>query len=240
MLELESSPWLFGHRGSRDQHDENTIEAIEAAADAGVVAVEIDVRLCASGQVVVAHDRNLRRVTDEEDDRRIEEVTLDQLEQIELASGGRVPTLQQVLDVCESRGLALNVELKADVPSRLELVRSTLRELKGRSRIVCSSFDPVVLAALRWYHPRVPLGILLEHSTPKPPVGILRTALQAVSIHVDEPLATPQNVEAWQRAGMRVLVWTVNDAEVASDLLDRGVDGIMTDVPRELAALFQG
>ena len=53
---------LIGHRGCAAQYPENTVGAIERAAP-HVDAVEIDVRRCGSGEVVVVHDADLGRLT---------------------------------------------------------------------------------------------------------------------------------------------------------------------------------
>jgi len=57
-------------------------------------------------------------------------------------------------------------------------------------------------------------------------------------------IVTPSFVDAAHRAGLPVHVWTVNDESAMHDLLDLGVDGIMTDRPRllrdVLAARGQG
>ena len=55
---------VIAHRGARAFAPENTIEAIEKAAQAGADAVEIDVQLSADGHVLVFHDDSLRRCSD--------------------------------------------------------------------------------------------------------------------------------------------------------------------------------
>jgi glycerophosphoryl diester phosphodiesterase len=237
MLGLPPAPWIFGHRGCRDKLAENTLGAIEAAAKAGVVGVEIDVRLCATGELVVVHDESLERVTAGRDTRRIADLDLSELQSVTLEPAAKVPTLQEVLDLCEQRDLVLNVELKRDVPSRLAVVRQAVAILRRRPRVFVSSFDPLMLAALRFYDGRIPIGLLLQDEGPRPPVGLLSKALQALSIHVDPPLASDANIERWHDAGLRVLVWTVNDPAEAGELIARGVDGIMTDVPAKLALI---
>src|SRR5207247_1866005 len=48
------------------------------------------------------------------------------------------------------------------------------------------------------------------------------------------PIVTARFVQAADRAGLPVHVWTVDDESTMHDLLDLGVDGIMTDRPRLL------
>jgi glycerophosphoryl diester phosphodiesterase len=47
---------LQGHRGARARKPENTLPAIEAALDAGVTSIEVDIHLTRDGVPVVCHD----------------------------------------------------------------------------------------------------------------------------------------------------------------------------------------
>ena len=50
---------VIGHRGAAGHEVENTIPSIDKAISFGVDAVEVDVFLCKSGELVVFHDENL-------------------------------------------------------------------------------------------------------------------------------------------------------------------------------------
>jgi glycerophosphoryl diester phosphodiesterase len=58
--------------------------------------------------------------------------------------------------------------------------------------------------------------------------------------HLDETLATAQLVRRLSRAGLRVVAWTVNDAQRALALAELGVDWLITDRPGDLVAAFHG
>lgn len=81
-------PARLAHRGLMQKAPENTLAACQAASDAGVEGVEIDVRLSRDGQVVVVHDENLTRLTlghpTKFTNGRIAEMTWDELAQVEL------------------------------------------------------------------------------------------------------------------------------------------------------------
>jgi glycerophosphoryl diester phosphodiesterase len=63
-------------------------------------------------------------------------------------------------------------------------------------------------------------------------------ALQIPPEYESWRLVTPQSVAAAHRIGVEVHVWTVNDAAEMRAILDLGVDGIITDYPARLLALF--
>lgn len=231
------SPLLIGHRGLNTVAPENTLEAIEAAADLGVSGVEIDVRPSRDGQVVVFHDRDLKRMAGAPE--RIDMLSGDDLRAVDLGGGARIPSLLEVVSLCRDRDLLLNVELKRDVPSRRGLVRAVaqqLRRLGPGPVIVVSSFDPAMLAQFRRDAPGMPIALL--YASRARWVRRLAEPLNAAAVHPDHRLVGPADVRRAQAAGRRVMCWTVNGIEDARRLLAMGIDGVMTDDPERLRPLF--
>jgi glycerophosphoryl diester phosphodiesterase len=56
-------PTIFAHRGASAYAPENTLAAFELAVRQGADAIELDVKLCADGYVVVIHDQTVERTT---------------------------------------------------------------------------------------------------------------------------------------------------------------------------------
>ena len=63
ILPGEKQPYLFAHRGCSKDAPENTLAAFELARQRGMPGIELDIHLCKSGELIVTHDDNLRRVT---------------------------------------------------------------------------------------------------------------------------------------------------------------------------------
>jgi len=116
-------PLILAHRGSTRFAPENSVKAIEEAMADGADGVEIDLRICGSGEVVVFHDRDLKRMTGEEG--RVEEKPLVALKKVCLRSPGggihRIPTLEEILDRFGGRTI-LFLEMK--VPENRNLAVS--------------------------------------------------------------------------------------------------------------------
>jgi len=233
-------PLIIAHRGvRRGGVVENTIPAFAAAADEGAEAVELDVRVCRSGEVVVAHDPTLARLTAGADERAVADVPLTELARVALPGGARVPSLAEALAFARERRLPVNVEMKRDAPSRMAVVRALARLLARwdpKHPVLVSSFDPAMLAGLALLVPHVPRAVLVHrtrwhevHAATSLPVG-------AAAVHLDRTLTRPELVKALLRRGLVVNVWTVNDAAEARDLAALGVDGIITDTPAEMRA----
>ena len=231
-------PLVLGHRGASALEVENTVAAFRAAIDAGADGVELDVRLCRSGEVVVFHDETLERLAGHPD--RVADLSWDELKQISLDGGRRIPTLLQVLMALPTTCL-VNVEVKTEKwswPGRL--VRATAEVVKrvGGDRVLVSSFDPKALVLMRQRSPETPRGLLCHQEQP----AWLREArlwqlVSARAVHPQATLATSARVERWRRAGLASHVWTVDDVEQARHLARLGVDAIISNHP---AALLGG
>ncbi len=219
---------------------ENTLSAFEAALSASVHAVELDVRVCATGEVVVFHDPDLSRLTGGADRRLVAEVPWSELRALRV--GGhreRIPLLVEVLDLCRARSAAVNVEWKHDVPSLSALASQAARVLLAWDPlhdVVVSSFHPALVAAASVLLPRRRRAQLVHPSWYRSLELAGLTLLGAHGVHLDRALAAPARVRALRRRGYYVAVWTVNDPREAAALCAAGADALITDAPSALAA----
>jgi glycerophosphoryl diester phosphodiesterase len=226
---------VLGHRGARRRAPENTIAAFDLALEEGADGVELDVRLSRDGEVVVIHDADLGRVTEGRDTRRVEDLDVSELCQVELGDGVRVPRLVEVLDWARRRHARVNVELKRDVTRRTQFVWRTTRlvamEPDAADRLIFSSFDPRLVAAVAWLVPWVPAGWLITSPAKVPGRSVAERLVGASAVHPKASLVSAASIEPWQRAHLPVNVWTVNDPAEARRLDALGIDTIITDVP---------
>jgi glycerophosphoryl diester phosphodiesterase len=231
---------VLGHRGGRGEGwpAENTLEAFERALSEGADGVELDVRSCASGEPVLLHDPSLRRSTNGVDSRLVHCVSRRELPL--LPDGTRIPGLGDALDLC--RGRIVNVEVKSDVPRRFALVRAVVREL-ARARgvdVVLSSFDPAIVLAFAAVAPHVPRAMLVSAQTPRLGTILPLAMRRAISAaHLVDLLASASRVERLSRAGLRTVVWTVNEPARAVALAGLGVGWVITDQPGAIVAALR-
>jgi glycerophosphoryl diester phosphodiesterase len=233
-------PLVVGHRGGRGEGwpSENTMPAFETAKAQGAAAIELDVRTCASGEVVVFHDTSLARMTRDRDPRRVEDVGLEELRGVDIG-GARIPELARVLEWAGQEGVAVNVEMKHDVPSRTKLARETLRIVrKFAADVLLSSFDPLLLSMAAAIAPSVPRALLVHDGQ-----GLAADLLQEATrppwvhaIHLERTQVDPGAVARYTRRGLRIGAWTVDEPQEASELVRLGVASIITDSPGEMLA----
>jgi len=209
----DTAPLVVGHRGGRGEGwpRENTIAAFDRARTQGARAVELDVRIW-EGSVIVLHDAP----------RAADDVPAD------------APTLAEALEWARTHDVAVNVEMKHDVPSRASLARATLRAVReSRADVLLSSFDPLLLAMAAAIAPSTRRALLV-HSRQRRWADLVQARVRppaVTSLHLERTQTDPRFIQGALRRGLRVGVWTVNDAREAADLVALGVATIITDQP---------
>lgn len=223
-----------------DATPENTLAAFEAAHRQGAPAVELDVRLCASGEAVVFHDADLSRMTGGERRAAARDLSLAELRAVRLGGTAEgVPALDDVLGWAASAGVAVNVEVKHDdSPSWRKLVTTVAQTLKRHPRadVLLSSFHPALLAALAPLARGVPRAVLThgEQGISADLAHAFASTSLCFAVHVERTQLDAVNFDRWLRKGLRVGVWTVNDAGEARDLVASGANYLITDVPAHI------
>ncbi len=222
----------MGHRGAKAYVAENTIESIQKALDFGVDGIEIDVHLCASGELVVFHDFTLDRMTNGTGG--IGKKTLSELKQLQVSNHYKIPTLEEVLDVI-NRACLLNIELKGrcTATKTAEVIETYINQKGWKyNDFLVSSFQHHELEDVFKLNKNIPLGVLTKASVFE--ALELAKTINAVAIHPNFALLTKENVKRAQSKGFKVNTWTVNDADTILRMKRYGVDGIISDYPDRL------
>jgi glycerophosphoryl diester phosphodiesterase len=213
---------LIAHRGFRSTYPENTLHAIEAAA-AVADEIEIDVRRCGSGELVVIHDETVDRVSDGHGP--VAEHTRGDLEALDvLGTGEGVPTLEEALRAVPEY-VGVNVELKerGTEADALELIGA------HHPQAIVSSFSREVLADCRGIDPTVPRAYIVDEAAAE---GIeIAIDLDCEYLHPSMEICSDRIVSDAHRAGMSVTAWTVDSSDAAETLARTGVDGVIADRP---------
>ena len=231
-------PMVWAHRGYSALHTENTLGASEAARDAGADGVELDVRLCGSGELVVFHDDDLRRLAGRGE--RIDRIDFTRLREVRLEGGHRVATLEEVFAVL-GQAVAINVEIKSLGVGRAGRVVARAVETIARSgsvdRVLVSSFDPVALLQVKRRMRSLATALLFHKGEP----GLVRRGSIAPllfphAVHPEHVLASAERIDAWHRRGWAVNAWTVDEPARLRELARVGIDGVFCNDPGKARA----
>lgn len=213
---------VVAHRGASAAHPPgNTPSALSAAGPLGADWVELDVHATADGGLAVHHDLHLP------DGRDLSEVRTSELPSF-------VPTLDAALQACAPLGI--NVEIKADGPTHLrdallEGVIELLRAEHEPDRFLVTSFDHSICDRVRTSASEIPTGLLnMDGATLAS--DIARAARDGhVAVNPWHGLVDAAVLERARSHGVAINVWTVDEPERMRELLELGVDAIITNVP---------
>lgn len=238
-----TSPWAFldhpgvlafAHRGAHGPEGpgENTLAAFAAAVDLGYRYIETDVHVTSDGVVVAFHDDHLDRVTDMRG--AIADHTWEEVRRARVGDAGDpVPRLDEILSTWPD--VRVNIDPKSDAV--VAPLSGVLADQGAVERVCCGSFSDARLAELR---ERLGPGLCTSLG-PKATAKLAAASLGAplrrlpapcaqVPTHVrGRRLVTPRFVRTAHRLGLQVHVWTIDAPTEMVELLDMGVDGLMTD-----------
>lgn len=154
---------IWAHRGASADAPENTLAAFALAERQRADGIELDVQLSRDGVPVILHDDRLERTSNGRG--RVDQLAWRELRKLDVGSwyapefsAERLPALAEVLTWVGDR-LQLNLEVKDSAAARALL---DLLEEFPQARVLVSSFDHRLLAALRAADPRLPLGFLCD------------------------------------------------------------------------------
>jgi glycerophosphoryl diester phosphodiesterase/2,3-bisphosphoglycerate-dependent phosphoglycerate mutase len=189
---FKQTPKILAHRGANDRFNENTITAHKIAADDGVDALEMDLRMTKDGSLIIMHDQTINRTTNGK--KKVSELTLDELKAYQTIGryNGKtttedIPTLREVIEAftdtehyyIETR--LVNRELKMEEPL-IELLNEY--HLISKGLVTIQSFSPQSLEKIQRLAPNVPLTLLfgkgkfdleMALTAPYPNIGIEST-----------------------------------------------------------------
>ena len=231
-------PLAVAHRGGAGLAAENTLEAFRRSHALGVRYLETDVRLTRDGRLVAFHDALLHRATPLRG--RVRARTLAELTATSVLGGGPVLPLAELLAAFPDTCLTVDVKDPAVIEPLAALLAAT-----GSAGRVCAAgargswlrrlaelTGPELCTALSWRD----LAQLASRGGRFTAGGFAHVPLRLGRLPVfrDDLLARAHD------AGLRVIVWTVNDTPTMQRLLDCGVDGIITDRPDLLREVLIG
>ena len=241
MTQFPSSWWInrplvFAHRGASLLAPENTMAAFHKAIQIGADGVELDVRLSLDGIPVVLHNSHVDKTTNGHGS--VYDLTLDELHLLDAGSwfdnsyqNQVIPTLEEVLDEFGQTTL-INIELKARYrkdPYLAESVCTLISKMGLADRVWFSCFNPYLLRQTRKLLPSIPNGYLYTIHSPIKRMKIANMPVEAV--HPYFGAISKEYVSRMHNLNKRVVVWTVDDLEVAQKCIAAKVDVIITNDP---------
>jgi glycerophosphoryl diester phosphodiesterase len=218
---------IYAHRGASAIHPENTLRAFRHALAIGVDGIELDVHATADGIPVVIHDRGVERTTDGAG--YVDEMPLSRLATFDAGDGQRVPTLAEVLALVDEAA-HLDIEIKG-----AEIERAVLEVLAAYPTVrwAISSFAWDSLRTVRQHDPVAEIWPLAERVVDD--LIAIAAELGSPAVSLFTGAYTPETAVTLRDAGLRAVVWTVNDPREARRVATLGAFALCTDDPQRIS-----
>ena len=237
---------LTGHRGAAGYAPENTLSSIRKALEIGVVRVEIDVQQTKDGVVVALHDRTLQRTSNGKGE--VKNFTFNQVQRLDAGSyfssdfkGEKIPSLDEIFELVDGKSILL-IEIKDGgeyYPNIEENILSSIEKYNAKDWVIIHSFNDLPLIKINKIAPEITLHKLFVGKLPWFPL-FLDTKIRYNSYenypYVNEfsfnhQFVNKATIDQVHALGKKVNVWTANDSIRIQQLIELGVDGIITDYP---------
>lgn len=253
-LELWRPKLAIAHRGSRELWPENTMEAFSGAIDLGFRHLETDLRVTADEVLVCIHDPTVDRTTEAVG--QVSGYDHSDLARFDAGHrhggrgehrfrglGVRVPTLEEAVSSFPDVSFVVDLKTERAIGPLARLIE----RLGLHDRLIVGSFSDARLALFRAVsRNRVATSTgatstrnwLLASRMGRPATGPA-AALQVPRTSRGLRVVDRRLVDAAHARGLQVHVWTVNDPAEMSELLQLGVDGLITDRPDLLKEVLE-
>ncbi len=252
---------IIGHRGAAGTAPENTFVSFEKALADGADFIEIDLRETKDGEILIFHDSTLERTTNGQGE--VQQRNLNELKKFDAGywftpDGGKtypfrgqritIPTLEEFFITFPS--VKATIEIKEASPVFIErLIASIKRSRKEETVLLATVKDKImteIRSQIRDQRLNIATGFSYEEAATflkwvwEQKSGSFAPAGDALEVPWEYEglrLITEATVKAAHEFGIEVHAWTINQAEEMVQLIQLGVDGVVTDYPARLRDL---
>ena len=243
---------LIGHRGAAGLAPENTLASIKKALELKVDRIEIDLQQTKDQVLIAMHDRSLNRTTSGKG--IIKNHTYSSIAKFCINTNfpdlptEPIPRLEEILDLIDGKATLL-IDLKygnSYYPKIEEQIINILNNQNATDWSVIHSFSNEVLQTFHHLDHQLTLGKLLVGKIPYLPFFIdhrLKYGIPVIEDFIKEvnifyPFINKRLIDKMHREHKKVFAWTVNQPKTAQQLMDMGIDGIVTDYPNRYTGIL--
>lgn len=228
---------MTAHRGYSAIAPENTLPAFRLAGEYGFWGAECDISPTADGEWIVMHDDTVDRMTDGEG--RIRDLTFEEIRALTVDAGNgiedhpdtKVPTLTEYLDVCREFGMHPVIEIKGSAAvADMDALASLLNDREEKEMFVIITFESALAARIKTLMPQTPVYLLIGGAPEQTFLDGIQFCLENGLDGID--FACVWNKDMIKRmtdAGLKTMVWTVDDIKTVDKYYKMGVRDITTN-----------
>lgn len=234
---LSQSTSIIAHRGASSIAPENTLTAFQKAIEIGADYFELDVRASKDDSLMIMHDSIIDRTTNGSG--KFKNFTYSQLKSFDAGSwfakefsDEKIPTLREALSLALANNVKVCVDIK-DYTKTSKIIQLIFEmEAQEKTKILCFSLD--ILSTVKQLAPTIPV-CYMQGSINEEHIGSLKDIGGEIVISGLE--GSKSMIEYAHTQGLSYWIWTVNHINDMKSLMNKGVDGFMTDYPQRMIML---
>lgn len=233
---MQAQTQVIAHRGfwKTEGSAQNSIAALEKAAEEKLYGSEFDVQVTMDGKLIVNHDAKFQGFI-------IAETPYKQLKKIRLQNGEKLPNLKKYLKKGKKLDIQLILEIKSHKSKEVEDkmaadIVKMVKKMELEKQVEYIAFSLNVCEQLAKLTPESEIAYLNGDIAP---AELKKKGINGIDYHYNVIEKHPEWVKEAHDLGMKVNVWTVNKEDMMKKLIDRKVDYITTDQPLETKALLE-
>ena len=226
----------LSHRGNSKKFIENSFEAFNSVIQMGYRYIETDLRMTLDKEVIAFHDADLKRLFNL--DLQVKNLTFNEIANLFKEKNCNLLTLKDALR--KFPRIHFNIDLKVE-----EVIQDSIKVVAD-----LNAFDRVCFAS---FHSSRTRKVLRHNQNAIISMGMKDVALFKFFNLNDKNIKIIQIPLKWK--GIKILtrnlikkanisnllvhVWTINDRKTINNLIDLGVNGIVTDEPELLMEIMK-
>ena len=235
IIGIQAQTQVIAHRGfwKTEGSAQNSIAALEKAAEERLYGSEFDVQVTLDGKLIVNHDAKFQGFV-------IAETPFKKLKKIKLKNGEKLPTLKKYLKAGKKQDIQLILEIKSHKSKEVEDkmaadIVKMVKKMGLQKQVEYIAFSLNICEQLAKLTPESEIAYLNGNLSP---AELKKKGINGIDYNQKVLEKHPEWVEEAHRLGMKVNVWTVNKEDMMRKFIDMKVDYITTDYPLETQKLL--
>ena len=228
----QKDPFIgLSHRGNSKDFIENSFEAFNSVIQMGYKYIETDLRMTLDGEVIAFHDPDLKRLFNL--DLLVKDLTFNEIANLFKEKNCRLLTLEDALK--EFPHVNFNIDLK--VKEAIQHSVKVVADLNSFDRVCFASFHSSHTKKVLHLNQNAIVSMSMKDVALFKFFKIYNKRIKVIQIPIKWKgikLLTRNLMQEAYKNNLLVHVWTVNDEVTINNLIDIGVNGIITDQPELL------
>lgn len=250
---------IHGHRGARGMLPENTLAALKYAIENKIDVLELDLQMTKDKEIIIYHDKNINTDICNGISKPIKTLSLQEIKEYDCGSkknvnfpnqqpitGEKIPSFIELIKLIQSeykyKIIEMNIEIKTEksldtddeVYEFSNKLIDILHKYNITNNVIIQSFDERALKNVKEIDPSIKTSYLIKELSSLDNLIQISKQLGVKIISPEYKLMNKNIVTQLHENGFEVLPWTINDINISKQNIEYGVDGIITDYPKQM------